>query len=513
MKRLAGIDVIQAAERYSDRTAVIEGERQMTFQQLDQSSNALANWLRSNGCAPGEKVAVWLPNGIAVAECFLALDKGGYTRVSIDAPESSDFAQHMLEVIKPSALIADATLLQSLDSAWWPPITISVDGSPAGALAYDDVLAQGDVSAPGIEVDDESLYQIYVRFVAGSQILSVEHTRRNWHHEVARNQLLYLGGWYGPRLSDDEVFLNVQQLMHGTAIMGFYPFYTLGYRIVMLPNFEANATAKAIQDHHITTTFMVPGMVDRTEQSVTELGTDTRSLRRVLYGGAPLGRDALTRCIDGLGDALVQVYGRFDGAWPVSILSPADHRAMRDGTVDLWASCGKIAPFIETRIVDTNLNPVALGTPGEMVIRGDGVTPAAGLADGWCHTTDLVVEGPPTYLRIVGRTDDMINTGSYHVYPREIEEVLGQHSEVASVRVLGLPDPRWGEAVTAYVVATSEPPRPGLAEDLRSFCRERLSKYKAPKTVHFVEPEEVAAHGGLGGTWLKEKSIAGPSGR
>lgn len=505
MKRIAGIDVIQAAQRYRDRIAVIEGERQVTFNDLDCRSNALANWLRGKGCEPQEKVAVWLANGIAVVECFLALDKGAYVRVSIDAvAENADFAQRILDSVKPGALIADAGLLQSLDPAWWPPITISVGSTTPGTQAYEDAVTRGATSAPGLEVDDGSLYQIYVRMVAGGQALAVEHTRRNWRHEVVRNQLLYLGGWYGPRLGDDEVFLNVQQLMHGTAIMGFYPLHGLGYPIVMLPSFEPETTLKAIQHHRVTTTFMVPGMVERTQQMAAERDYDTSSLRRVLYGGAPIGRDSLTRCIDVLGDVLVQLYGRFDAAWPVTILDPADHRAMHDGKEEFWGSCGKIAPFIEVMIVDTELNPVAIGTPGEIVIRGEGMTPAAAVADGWCHTTDLVVEGPPTYLRIVGRTDDMINTGAHHVYPREIEEVLDEHPEVAAVCVMGTPDPQWGEAVTAYVVAGTEPPPPGLVEELTSFCRERLSRYKVPKSIRFVEAKEAASHGGLSRGWLKE---------
>lgn len=504
MKRIAGIDLIQAAERYRERTAVIEGDRRVSFGQMDWRSNALANWLRSNRCAPNEKVAVWLFNGVIAAECFLAVEKGGYIRVSIDTAEKADFAQRIMETLKPGALIADANLLQNLDPAWWPPITISVGSTVPRTQPYEDVVTRGETSPPSLEVDDESLYQIYVRMVAGGEALVVEHTRRNWRHEVLRNQLLYLGGWYGPKLQEDEVFLNVQQLMHGTAIMGFYPLYCLGYPIVMMPSFEPEATLKAIQDHRVTTTFMVPGMVERAQQAAAKRGCDTGSLRRVLYGGAPISRDALTSCIDTFGDVLVQVYGRYDGAWPVTILDQADHRAMRDGQEEVWGSCGRIAPFIEVMVADPELKPVSRGTPGEIMIRGDGVTPAADATDGWCHTTDLAVEGPPSYLRIVGRTDDMINTGSYHVYPREIEEVLRQHFEVAAVCVIGTPDPRWGEAITAYVVAKTEPPPPKLAEVLTSFCRERLSRPKVPKAIRFVGAKEAAAHGGLSRGWLKE---------
>lgn len=260
---------------------------------------------------------------------------------------------------------------------------------------------------------------------------------------MTRNILLYLGGWYGKKLDEDEVFLNVQQLMHGTAIMGFYPLHCLGYPVVMLPLFEADATARAIETHRVTSTFMVPRMVERIQQIATKGGYDLSSLRRILYGGAPIGRDSLTRCIDTFGDVLIQVYGRFEGAWPVTILDPADHRAMREGNEGLWGSCGKFAPFIEVMVSDADLKAVQPGAPGEIVIRGDGVTPAAAARDGWCHTTDLAVETPPKYFRIIGRTGDMINTGSYHVYPREVEDVLLQYEEVREACVMAASDPQW----------------------------------------------------------------------
>jgi acyl-CoA synthetase (AMP-forming)/AMP-acid ligase II len=498
---------MQAACRHSDRVAIIDGQVTSTYGDLDRRSNALANRLSVLGCAAGEHIAVWLPNSHEVAEAFMALEKGGYVRLPIDAAENADFARRIMETYRPAAIIAAADLLEQLDRAWWPGVAISVGSSPAaGSLPFEALACAADAERPGVEVDDGQRLQTYVRMVAGSDTVTVEHTHRNWRHEWMRNQLLYLGGWYGSPPGDGEVFLNVQQLLHGTGIMGFYPLHLLGHPVVMLPRFDPERVLDTIAEHRVTTTFLVPAMLERLQPLAATGRRDLSSLRRVLYGGAPISRESLTRCIDTFGDVLVQLYGRFEGTWPITILDQRDHREMRDGRDELWGSCGRIAPLIEVRIAGTDGELVELGAPGEVVVRCDGVVPSSADGHDWCHTTDLVVEVPAKCLRIVGRTDDMINTGGYHVYPREVEAVLAIHPAVDDVRVLGLPDARWGEAVTACVVL-----RPGhgasadLEVELVSHARARLSPYKTPKAMHFLDPQDVQQNGGLRGPWLKQR--------
>jgi acyl-CoA synthetase (AMP-forming)/AMP-acid ligase II len=332
-------------------------------------------------CDPGSTVAIWLANSHEVVEAFVAAEKAGLVRVPIDPGERPGGVDKILAATRPSVLIASTPLLRGLDPSAWLPITLAVgDATAEGTEPYEQVIARGATGAtgaPNVEVDDEALYQIYIRMVAGGKDLSVRPTYANWRREVYRNMLLYLGGWYGDPVRDDDIFLNVQQLMHGTAVLGFYPLHLLGCPTVLLERFDAEQTLAAIEQHHITTSFMVPGMVERIQQRAAGGQFDISSLKRVLYGGAPMSRDALTAAIDTLGDVLVQVYGRYDGAWPITILDQQAHRRMRDGAGELWGSCGRWAPFVEARLAGPNLEPIAQGEKGEVVVRGDGVVPAA----------------------------------------------------------------------------------------------------------------------------------------
>jgi fatty-acyl-CoA synthase len=198
--------------------------------------------------------------------------------------------------------------------------------------------------------------------------------------------------------------------------------------------------------------------------------------------GAPADPAALRRAIEVVGPVFVQLYGRFEGGWPLSILSSADHLAQVCGEPLLGRSCGR--PIAQTEI---RIRPVPGRPPdsGELCVRNGMVVHEAADPDGWCALGDVVRRDEEGYLYLGGRLDGMINTGSYHVYPREVEDAIAAVAGVGEVLVRGEPDPVWGQAVTAYVVLAPGAPA-NLVDALRPTIGRRLASYKIPKRFHVV---------------------------
>jgi acyl-CoA synthetase (AMP-forming)/AMP-acid ligase II len=262
--------------------------------------------------------------------------------------------------------------------------------------------------------------------------------------------------------------------MHGTSIVGTFPFLRLGLPQVLLERFSAEAAASAIDEHRVTTTFMVPGMVTR----LVQVGGAT-GLRRLLYGGAPFPREELLPAIETFGDALVQLYGNWSGAWPISILTGEEHLRILHDDDPIAASCGRPVPEVEVQLRPL---PGATGGERELCVRGPTVVPDVADPDGWYGLGDIMRADNDAYLYWCGRVDGLINTGAYHVYPGEIEEALNALPEIEAARVVGEPDTTWGEAVVAYVIAPD-----GDSDTMRAALRAHLAPYKIPKRIHLVK--------------------------
>jgi acyl-CoA synthetase (AMP-forming)/AMP-acid ligase II len=187
----------------------------------------------------------------------------------------------------------------------------------------------------------------------------------------------------------------------------------------------------------------------------------------------------LRRLIGVFGPALCQLYGRYEAGWPLTVLSGLDHDGVLRGDTEIVGSCGR--PIEQ---VEIELHPVP-GTASSCEIRTRNamVSPSFADPDGWCSLGDTAVRTPQGYLHLTGRLDGMINTGSFHVYPDEVRDALLALPGVSDALVVGVPDPVWGEAVTAYVV-TDEPV---TADALRGQLERRLATYKVPTAVHVVD--------------------------
>lgn len=438
-----------------------------TGTQLGDRTAVLAGALAERGLA-GRRIGLWYRNGLAAYEAFLAVEWLGATRVPVDPEVPPDEARAVFDAAGVDLVVADT--------------------EHAHRLGGDDLLHDDDTSHRATPWTDESAIDpatplvLYPRSVAGGELFAVSTSYGNWDAIMGINVELYQQGWYGAPLADHECALTVQQLMHGTGLVASFPFLLMGLPQVVLGKFEADRVLETIRRNGVTTMFGVPGMLTRLADALDH-HPGALPLRRTLYGGAPLPPDELRRVRRVLGESLVQLYGRFEAGWPLAVLGADEHAAILEGDAELVTSCGRPIPQIDIRLAD------APGTPdghGELQTRNPMVSPEYADPEGWCALGDVAYLDERGYLHLAGRLDGMINSGSYHVYPQQVAEAIASVPGVTAARVTGEPDPVWGQAITAHVVADDPAHWDDLVARLKTELPHKLARYKIPKVFKEV---------------------------
>jgi fatty-acyl-CoA synthase len=325
-----------------------------------------------------------------------------------------------------------------------------------------------------------------------------------------------LAGFAGAILADFELpdtpsYLAVAPLSHvaGSKVL---PTLMRGGTVHMLKGFDPEAMLKTIERERINFTLLVPTMIYVLLDHPSLSKTDTSSLELLLYGASPMSPTRLVEGIERIGPVFSQLYGQTE-CYPVSVLRKTDHDPSNP---ELFLSCGFPVAACEVKILDDNDQEVASGDAGEICVRAPHVMAeywkrpeqtAETLKSGWLHTGDIARADDRGYMFILDRKKDMIVTGGFNVFPREIEDVLSTHADVAMVAVVGIPDEKWGEAVTAVVVA--KPGAQPSAEALIDLVKQRKGSTHAPKHVKFVTELPMTGVGKVDKKVLKASFWAG----
>jgi acyl-CoA synthetase (AMP-forming)/AMP-acid ligase II len=260
-------------------------------------------------------------------------------------------------------------------------------------------------------------------------------------------------------------------------------------------SFDPELVFKTIQEYRVTNMFAAPTMVKLMVDSPAVDRYDHTSLKCLNYGGAPMYVDALKKAMKKLGRCLIQLYGQGESPMTITYLSHPDH--VLEGTSEQMKRLGSVGiqrTDIEVKIFDAEDKELPPTEMGEIVTRSDLVmkgywrnseATTETLRNGWLHTGDVGYMDKEGYLLIMDRSKDMIISGGENIYPREIEEVIIQHAAVREVAIVGVPDPKWGEAIKAVVAVVPE--KSTTEKDLISFCKDNIASYKKPKSVDFVD--------------------------
>ncbi|MGB3521646.1 MAG: fatty-acid--CoA ligase FadD8 [Mycobacterium sp.] len=308
-----------------------------------------------------------------------------------------------------------------------------------------------------------------------------------------------LAEWEWP---EHPKFLMCTPLSHAGAAF-FVPTIIKGGQLVVLTKFDPAEVLRVIEEQKITATMLVPSMIYALMDHPDSHTRDLSSLETVYYGASAMNPVRLQEAIDRFGPIFAQYYGQSEAPMVITYLAKGDHDQKR------LTSCGRPTLFARVALLGDDGNPVAQGEVGEICVSGPLLSggywklpeaTAETFRDGWMHTGDLAREDEDGFYYIVDRTKDMIVTGGFNVFPREVEDVIAEHPSVAQVCVIGTPDEKWGEAVTAVVVL-----RPGVDSDaaavatmtaeIQSAVKERKGSVQSPKQVIVAESVPVTALG------------------
>ena len=267
-----------------------------------------------------------------------------------------------------------------------------------------------------------------------------------------------------------------------------------GGTVRLMAGFQPGQLLQLIERERINLTLLVPTMVYTLLDHPELDHTDLSSLQSLIYGASPMSPSRLVEGLARIGPVFAQLYGQTEG-YPITFLKRSDHDPAQPG---LFASCGTATSATTLVLLDDDDRPVATGEVGELCLRGPQVMDgylnqpemtAATLRNGWLHTGDMARADAQGYHYIVDRKKDMIVSGGFNVYPRDVEDVISSHPAVAMVAVIGVPDAKWGEAVTAVVQLKPGQPadRQALSEELAALVRQKKGSVQAPKRIEFTE--------------------------
>ncbi len=479
--------------RYRDRTALVMGEMRLTFGQADVLINRLSNGLLSLGLTTGHKVAVLMGNSLEAATAIMAIPRAGLTYVALNARHSAREHLAILNDAGADALLAGAEfaglLKPLLDQV--PSLKHFVVTGPErpGAINFDQLIQNQPPAPPQVEVnphrDIERIH--YTSGTTGRPKGAVWPFGMSYH--AVTNILINLDRPMGP----EDVNLNIGPLTHAAGLM-MMVYYARGATNIILPRFDEKSVLETIQKERVTSVLFIPTMLYRLLMRPDIKEYDLSSVKRVWYGTAPMAADRLKQGIEIFGNVFRQNYGMTEIPQPITFLGPEDH--VTEGEPRLLrrlSSAGRPAMGVEVRVLNENGREAEPGQVGEIVLRSNKLVSgywnlpeetAESFVDGWFHTRDMGAWDEDGFLYIKDRKSDMIISGGFNIYPREVEEVIMGLAGVAEAVVIGVPHELWGEAVKALVML-----KPGIRlepGEIMDHCGRNLGGYKKPKSVDFI---------------------------
>ncbi|MEY2944112.1 MAG: hypothetical protein RLY97_2126 [Pseudomonadota bacterium] len=484
--RTLGEFIAYHARATPDRRALVWGQRNISFAEYDRVANRIAHGLLARGVAAGDRVGFL---GLNSPDFYFALTGTAKTRGAFTV------FNWRLSIPELAQLIADsATKLtiveRGLQEMWTTALAAS--GRTIETIWIDEtatlesLFADQPDNAPPLFISEEDVaIQLYTSGTTG----------------LPKGVMLTHGGFNRMRLCEhlepafqwdnDDIFINPLPNFHLLSIgIAFQCLYN-GVAVSIVRQFDPAVVLATIAHDRPTLLTLTPTMIQMLLDHPAAATTDFSSLRLTLYAGSPISLGLIKRAIAMMPGKFMQFYGATEASGAFSILRPDEHDLEDEEKLQ---SCGRPLPLIGFKIVDGGGHEVPDGEPGELLIRAPAITAgywnqptatAKVLENGWYRSGDVARRDAEGLYYIVDRVKDMIVSGGENIYSAEVENALSTHPDVGMVAVIGVPDPRWGEAVMACVIR-----KPGCHLDettLLSYARQRLAGYKVPKSVTFMD--------------------------
>ena len=475
-----------------ERTAFAAGEVRYTYREMNEFSTRIARAMQGTGLSDAARVAVYSPNDVHAFACVLAAFRANATWVPINARNALDANIDFMNLTECEWLFYHSSFAAHVAAIREAVPTLRHLVCIDAAAGEDPALMDFVARAPAADIPDIHYNPHRMTTILGTggttgRSKGIMWDNLTWSTLIAQSTITL------PPDGNAPVHLCVAPMTHAAGILTFM-LTPQSPTNVILDSTDPLAIMQAIERHRVTHLFLPPTVLYAMLAHPRVREFDYRSLTHFLIAASPVAPDKLAEAVEVFGPCMCQCYGQVEAPMLITYLSPQElAMAARDSALaHRLKSCGKPCSLSRMAIMDEDGTILPRGERGEVVVRGDLVAPcyyrnpegtAEAHAGGWHHTGDVAWWDEDGYVYIVDRKKDMIITGGFNVFSAEVEAAINGHPAVENCAVIGTPDPKWGERVTAIVLL--RPGRTVSEDELMSFAKDRLGSVKAPKAIEF----------------------------
>jgi fatty-acyl-CoA synthase/long-chain acyl-CoA synthetase len=480
--------LINVLKKHRNRTFCYIDGKATQYLKLDMVSNQVANAVRKLGYGPGDRIAVAMSNVLECPMAILGVMKSGATFSGLNPMMSEVDMGYILDDAQAKMVFIDAVALDKIvklmpDRSSLKHVVVLGENVPKGFTAWSDFIDSASEDDPGPNARPDDEFNISYTGGTTGNPKGVVNSQSGYFFNLVAHCV------DTPIQASDKMLL-MTPLAHAAGLL-MLAGTVKGSSFIVEKAFDPFKALELVEKEKVTTVFMVPTIIYMLLDILKQKKYDTSSLRLILYGAAPIAENRLAEALEVFGPIFFQKYGQVEIANMITTLTPEDHiRAMQ--YPKLLQSCGRPDSMTNVRIVDDNDVDVPPGSAGEIIVKAPYLMKgylnqpeltANTLKGGWLHTGDMGRFDEEGYLYIVDRKKDMVVTGGMNVFSAEVEECIAKHPKVKQVAVIGIPDEKWGEAVTAIIVPNGDI----SSDEIIQFCQGKLSKYAVPKNVFFKD--------------------------
>ncbi len=490
--------LIDGLNRYHEEPCLFLGDHVASYADVRHSTSQMTQALRSKGLGKGSRIAVISGNRPEVLANIAAMQLAGCIGSPLHPLGSLEDHAYVIEHAEIQALVFDGALFadraRQLQERFPRLQLLSFGPSEAGEdyLALAKGFAPAPLEAPDVEPTDVSSIT-YTGGTTGKPkgVLSS-------YLGTSYMSMIQMAEWEFPQ---ELRMLIATPLSHAAAAF-FVPVLHRGGSFYVMEGFSPEAFFTMVAQHKITATMLVPVMLYMLLDAEQSQSADMSSMETIFYGAAPMSPARLREGIERWGQIFYQFFGQSEAPMVLANMKKKEHDLNKP---ERLSSCGRPTPWVHLALLDDHNQPLPAGESGEICVRAPLVMKgykdmpeqtAEAMAGGWLHTGDVGRFDAEGFLHIVDRKKDMIVSGGFNVFPREVEDVLTRHKAVAQVAVIGVPDEKWGEAVTALIVlkAGVEGSK-ALSAELTQMVKDAKGAVQAPKTIDYVAAIPLTAVG------------------